>query len=87
MEDTMQPAALAPWGIGRMRPFPRSEILPAAHLSLDAETQLPVWTDASGVPVPALERHKRSETSKETTTRTSLDGEPDEGSDQQGDSD
>jgi hypothetical protein len=32
-------------------------------------------------------RHKRSETSKETKPKTSLDGTTDEGSDQEGDTD
>ncbi|CAL9471746.1 hypothetical protein SUDANB145_02841 [Streptomyces sp. enrichment culture] len=87
MEITMQPTELAPWGVCRMRPFPPEAISSVARPSLDHGTQLPVWTSPDGAPMPSLDRHKRSETSKETTTRTSLDGEPDEGSDQQGDSD
>jgi putative ATP-grasp target RiPP len=70
-----------------MRPFPPSEVLPAARPNLDAETQLPVWSDLDGAPMPTLDRHRRSETSKETRTKTALDGELDEGSDQQGDND
>ncbi|MET7888563.1 putative ATP-grasp-modified RiPP [Streptomyces avermitilis] len=78
---------VAPWGLGRMRPYPAAAVLPAARPVLDPRTQVPTWVDPDGTPVPAEAKHKRTETSKETSTKTSLDGTPDQGSDQQGDSD
>ncbi|QIJ62416.1 putative ATP-grasp-modified RiPP [Streptomyces sp. JB150] len=87
MEIDVRDERITPWGIGRMRPFPGAAVLPAVRAVLDAGTQTAVWTIPDGTPVPDMDRHKRSETSKETATRTSLDGTPDQGSDQQGDSD
>ncbi|MFB8775319.1 putative ATP-grasp-modified RiPP [Streptomyces broussonetiae] len=87
MQDVTPDAALTPWGIARMRPYPPALVLPPSRAVLDPETQTATWLDAGGALVPTLDRHKRSETSKETTTKTSLDGAPDQGSDQQGDSD
>ncbi|MEU1176384.1 putative ATP-grasp-modified RiPP [Streptomyces sp. NPDC005820] len=87
MQTTPPNDRLSPWGIGRMKPFPPAVALPAALAVLDPETQTATWLDPDGTLVPTLDRHKRSETSKETRTKTSLDGAPDQGSDQQGDSD
>ncbi|MGY4737143.1 putative ATP-grasp-modified RiPP [Streptomyces sp. ATMOS53] len=87
MQTTPPNDRLMPWGIGRMKPFPPAVVLPATLGVLDADTQTAAWIDPDGFPVPTLDRHKRSETSKETSTKTSLDGTPDQGSDQQGDSD
>ncbi|WP_055548904.1 putative ATP-grasp-modified RiPP [Streptomyces kanamyceticus] len=70
-----------------MRPYPDTVVLPAADVVLDPETQTGRWVGPDGLDVPVLDRHKRSETNKETTTKTSLDGETDEGSDQEGDTD
>ncbi|MFG3287233.1 putative ATP-grasp-modified RiPP [Streptomyces sp. NPDC048179] len=78
---------LAPWGVTRMRPFPAVAVLPAIHPVLNADTQVPDWFDPDGKLAPKMDKHKKSETSKETTTKTSLDGTPDQGSDQNGDSD
>ncbi|MGK5629632.1 putative ATP-grasp-modified RiPP [Streptomyces sp. URMC 123] len=77
----------APWGLGRMRPYPAAALFAAAHPVLDPRTQVPVWVAPDGTPVPVEAKHKRSQTSQETTARTSLDGTPDQGSDQQGDTD
>lgn len=77
----------APWGIRRMRPFPVSAVLNGGHVELDAAMQTGRWPADDGSAVPVLDRHKRSETSKETSTRTSHDGDSDAGSDQEGDSD
>ncbi|MFE4828881.1 putative ATP-grasp-modified RiPP [Streptomyces sp. NPDC056672] len=79
--------AAKPWGLTRMRPFPPGSRISHAVVVLDTETQTGRWLDTEGNPVPVLDRHKRSETSKETKPRTSLDGTPDEGSDQSGDTD
>ncbi len=87
MQVTAPDHPVTPWGVSRMKPFPPAEVLPAARAVLDAETQTAAWVDPDGTLVPSLDRHKRSQTSKETTTKTSLDGTPDQGSDQQGDSD
>ncbi|MEU3980336.1 putative ATP-grasp-modified RiPP [Streptomyces sp. NPDC026672] len=76
-----------PLGVSRMRPFPDAAVLPAARAVLDSETQTTVWVDSDGNQVPTMGKHKRSETSKETSTKTSLDGTPDQGTDQSGDSD
>ncbi|MFD9795841.1 putative ATP-grasp-modified RiPP [Streptomyces sp. NPDC059070] len=61
--------------------------LPAAEVLLDPERQTGRWLGPDGSEVPVVDRHKCSETSKETTTKTSLDGTPDQGSDQEGDAD
>ncbi|MDX2826974.1 putative ATP-grasp-modified RiPP [Streptomyces ipomoeae] len=87
MQATAPDDQVTPWGVSRMKPFPPAEVLPAARAVLDAETQTAAWVDPDGTLLPTLDKHKRSETSKETTTKTSLDGTPDQGSDQQGDSD
>ncbi|GAA3109878.1 putative ATP-grasp-modified RiPP [Streptomyces echinatus] len=86
-----QPLALLdqakPWGLGRMRPYPTAAVLPAARPVLDPGTQVPVWVSPDGTPLTVEAKHKRSQTSQETSTKTSLDGNPDQGSDQHGDSD
>lgn len=76
-----------PWGLNRMQPFPKVARLPRVTVELDPETQTGKWLDVNGRELPVLDKHKRSETSKETRTKTSLDGAPDQGSDQEGDSD
>ncbi|WP_327314812.1 putative ATP-grasp-modified RiPP [Streptomyces sp. NBC_01235] len=70
-----------------MKPFPASAALTAATVVLDPESQTGRWVGPDGRDVPCMDRHKRSETSKETATKTSPDGNTDQGSDQQGDSD
>ncbi|EFL25434.1 hypothetical protein SSOG_05148 [Streptomyces himastatinicus ATCC 53653] len=79
--------ATMPWGLTRMRPYPEAVVLPAAQVALDPGTQTGRWVDSDGLGVPFTGKHKRSETSKETQTKTSLDGNPDQGSDQEGDTD
>ncbi|WP_328285708.1 putative ATP-grasp-modified RiPP [Streptomyces sp. GQFP] len=83
----MTTLAARPWGLTRMRPFPETAVAAAATVELDPESQTGRWIGADGLALPSLERHKRSETSSETKTKTSADGNIDEGSDQQGDSD
>jgi putative ATP-grasp target RiPP len=87
MQATAPDDQIAPWGVSRMKPFPPAEVLPAARAVLEAATQTAVWTDPDGSLLPTLDKHKRSETSRETATKTSMDGTSDEGSDQHGDSD
>jgi putative ATP-grasp target RiPP len=87
MKSKVRDDRINPWGVSRMKPFPTAAVLPAARAVLDAETQTAVWMRLDGTPMPTLDRHKRSETSQETATKTSLDGTPDQGSDQQGDND
>ncbi|TQE15805.1 putative ATP-grasp-modified RiPP [Streptomyces ipomoeae] len=79
--------ALRPWGLTRMRPFPATAVLATATVILDPETQTGRWIEPDGLDTPTMARHKRSETSKETKPKTSLDGNTDEGSDQEGDTD
>ncbi|MBU3868034.1 putative ATP-grasp-modified RiPP [Streptomyces sp. 4503] len=79
--------AAAPWGLTRMRPYPEAVVLPAASVVLDPETQTGRWVGSDNLGVLFSGKHKRSETSKETQTRTSLDGNPDQGGDQEGDTD
>ncbi|MET8976203.1 putative ATP-grasp-modified RiPP [Streptomyces sp. NPDC004539] len=76
-----------PWGVTRMRPYPETVVLPAAEVVLDPVTQTGRWIDPDGVDRLLVNKHKKSETSKETQTKTSLDGAPDQGSDQEGDTD
>ncbi|WP_240969654.1 putative ATP-grasp-modified RiPP [Actinacidiphila epipremni] len=70
-----------------MRPFPVSAVVAAATVVLDAESQTGRWVGPDGSVAVGSARHKRSETSKETKPKTSLDGTTDEGSDQEGDTD
>ncbi|RLU78113.1 hypothetical protein CTZ27_37970 [Streptomyces griseocarneus] len=83
----MPAASALPWGLTRMAPFPGVARIPYAELVLDPDTQIARPVDGNGLPVPVMDRHKRSETSKETATKTSLDGTSDQGSDQEGDTD
>ncbi len=78
-----------PWGLRRMKPYPAASVMPAVDVVLDEVTQTGRWVDPEGSLslVPEAARHKRSETAKETRTRTSLDGTSDQGSDQSGDTD
>ncbi|WP_311039869.1 putative ATP-grasp-modified RiPP [Streptomyces luomodiensis] len=76
-----------PWGLTRMKPFPSGAHLPHATVVLDPETQTGCWSVEDGDLAPVAAKHKRSETSKETKPKTSLDGNTDEGSDQSGDND
>ncbi|MFB7919499.1 putative ATP-grasp-modified RiPP [Streptomyces sp. NPDC056061] len=70
-----------------MRHYPETVALPGSTVTVDPVTQTGRWTGPDGDPLPATARHKRSETNKETSTKTSLDGTPDQGSDQEGDTD
>ncbi|MFF9345739.1 putative ATP-grasp-modified RiPP [Streptomyces sp. NPDC014734] len=79
--------ATVPWGLTRMRRYPDAVSLPGATVTVDPVTQTGRWIGPDGDVLPATARHKRSETSKETSTKTSLDGAPDQGSDQEGDTD
>ncbi|MBV9022765.1 MAG: putative ATP-grasp-modified RiPP [Streptomycetaceae bacterium] len=79
--------AIRPWGLTRMRPFPATTVLAAASVVLDPDTQTGIWIGEDGLPLPQLDRHRRSETSKETKTRTSSDGDSDQDHDQEGDTD
>ncbi|GAA0538211.1 MULTISPECIES: putative ATP-grasp-modified RiPP [Streptomyces] len=79
--------AAVPWGLTRMRHYPEAVVLPAAKVVLDPETQAGRWIGSDGLVVPLTGKHKRSETNKETKAKTSLDGNPDQGSDQEGDTD
>jgi putative ATP-grasp target RiPP len=76
-----------PWGLTRMRNFPATAVLDGAEVVLDPSSQTGMWIGPEGSQAPEMARHKRSETSKETKTKTSLDGDSDDGSDQEGDSD
>ncbi|MFS8200612.1 putative ATP-grasp-modified RiPP [Streptomyces sp. CWNU-52B] len=86
-EDLVSKQVTVPFGLTRMRPFPDGAVLAPALVVLDPKTQIGRWLGPDGLDIPELDRHKRSETSKETKTKTSLDGNPDERGDQQGDSD
>jgi putative ATP-grasp target RiPP len=78
-----------PWGLTRMKRFPATAVLSSGEIVLDPASQTGKWSGADGSEVPEMARHKRSETSKETKTKTSLDGNGnrDEGNDQEGDTD
>ncbi|MEU4206018.1 putative ATP-grasp-modified RiPP [Streptomyces sp. NPDC026294] len=78
----------APWGLSRMKPYPACAVATTpSRLELDEATQTVRWLEADGSELPTLDRHKKSETSKETNTSTSLDGNTDQGHDQDGDED
>ncbi|EKX61429.1 putative ATP-grasp-modified RiPP [Streptomyces ipomoeae] len=86
-EDWMSELVTVPFGLTRMRPFPEAAVLAPATIVLDPDSQTGRWVGPDGLDVPTLARHKRSETSQETKPKTSLDGNTDEGSDQEGDTD
>jgi len=86
-ENLVTESTTVPFGLSRMRPFPYAVVLGSATVVLDPKTQTGRWLGQDGLDITELDRHKRSETSKETKTKTSLDGSADEGGDQQGDSD
>ncbi|MGW7004975.1 putative ATP-grasp-modified RiPP [Streptomyces sp. NPDC054933] len=77
----------APWGVRRMKPFPASAVVPETRVVLDPKTQTGQWLTDDGTALLTWDKHKRSQTSKETNTKTSLDGNTDQGSDQEGDTD
>ncbi|MEV5593277.1 putative ATP-grasp-modified RiPP [Streptomyces sp. NPDC052496] len=76
-----------PWGLTRMRAFPETVVLAPARVVLDADSQTGRWQRLDDSELPVLDRHKRSETSSETKVLTSADGNSDQGSDQEGDTD
>ncbi|WEB40754.1 putative ATP-grasp-modified RiPP [Streptomyces yunnanensis] len=76
-----------PWGLSRMKPFPATTAMPCTGIVLDPRTQTARWLTEDGSEIPAMDKHRASETSQETNTSTSLDGNRDEGHDQSGDSD
>ncbi|MGW3569856.1 putative ATP-grasp-modified RiPP [Streptomyces sp. NPDC000941] len=81
----MSDHAPVPWGLTRMRPFPPAEQLPHATTVLNPKTQIGQWLDTDGIVVPVTGKHKKPSTAKETKPKTSLDGNTDEGSDQETD--
>lgn len=86
LHETQKTSCTAlPWGLTRMRPFPAGEPFPWTTIVLDAETQMGKWLDEDGIPVPMDGKHQKPSTSSETKPRTSLDGNSDEGSDQETD--
>jgi putative ATP-grasp target RiPP len=74
-----------PWGLTRMKLFPEGESFPYTTIVLDPETQTGQWVGVDGTPVLTGARHKKPSTSSETKPKTSLDGNTDEGSDQETD--
>lgn len=86
-EAQMTDRAATPWGLTRMKPFPRGPQVPDHTIVLDPETQTGRWLNEDGSVAPVTDKHKKSMTSKETRTRTSMDGNPDEGHDQESDTD
>ncbi|MFI6691865.1 putative ATP-grasp-modified RiPP [Streptomyces sp. NPDC050433] len=74
-----------PWGLTRMRPFPPGEPFPCTTIVLNPETQMGQWLDEDGVPVPMGGKHQKPSTARETKPKTSLDGNADEGTDQETD--
>jgi putative ATP-grasp target RiPP len=70
-----------------MRNYPEADVLPAVEIVLDPETQTGRWGRPDNSGGVRRSRHKRSETNRETQTRTSMDGTPDQGHDQEGDVD
>ncbi|GAA2664844.1 putative ATP-grasp-modified RiPP [Streptomyces lunalinharesii] len=77
----------ASWGLDRMQSFPSTTVMPCTRIVLDPRTQTARWLAEDGSALPVMDKHKASETSKETSTATSLDGNRDEGHDQSADSD
>ncbi|MEV8389653.1 MULTISPECIES: putative ATP-grasp-modified RiPP [unclassified Streptomyces] len=76
-----------PWGLTRMRPFPADARISRPVVVLDPETQTGQWLDEEGTLMWVMGKHKKSRTWTETKPKTSLDGNTDEGSDQDGDGD
>ena len=76
-----------PFGLTLMRPYPDTETVPLPVVEIDPVTQVGLWFDVNGQPMSPDAKHRKSETNKETATKTSLDGNTDQGSDQSGDTD
>lgn len=86
LEDTQGSAGEAvPWGLTRMRSFPPGELFPYAAIVLDPASQTGQWLDGDGVPVRIGGKHQKPSTARETKPKTSLDGNSDEGTDQETD--
>jgi putative ATP-grasp target RiPP len=52
-----------------MKPFPASTVLLCAAIVLDPDSQTGRWIAEDSNGIPMTDRHKRSETSKETSTK------------------
>lgn len=88
MSEMLSNVTTEPFGLRRMRPYPPEAAIPYARVILDSDRQIGCWLDQNGQPTPALDdKHKKSQTWKKTSPKTSLDGNKDEGSDQDGDED
>jgi putative ATP-grasp target RiPP len=82
----MQTTMKRPWGLGRMAEYPAATVHEYAVAELDPETQLGVFTTATG-DVLEMGKHGTS-TGKETNkVSTNQDGKGDNDSDQDSDSD
>ncbi|KJY41401.1 hypothetical protein VR41_12810 [Streptomyces sp. NRRL B-1568] len=77
-----------PWGLTRMELYPASVPVPYQRLVLDPVTQIPSRLGRDGLPLPVESKHRKSNTGTETNTTTGdrKDG-PDQGHDQDSDSD
>jgi putative ATP-grasp target RiPP len=78
----------AAFGLSRMQPFPDTTPVPYRYVELDPASQTARYLDGNGNPIPAWDKHRKSGTSKETSTITGdCSGGADQGHDQAGDTD
>ncbi|MFF9057512.1 putative ATP-grasp-modified RiPP [Streptomyces sp. NPDC101213] len=76
---------MRPWGAGRLAPYPTVTRRPHASVTLDADTQLGVYTDRAGT-VIEMGKHGTGK-GTETSTTTNSDSAPDQGHDQDSEQD
>ncbi|MFJ6661325.1 putative ATP-grasp-modified RiPP [Streptomyces sp. NPDC091377] len=69
-----------PWGVRHLAPYPTVTSCPHTAVTLDADTQLGVYTDRDGR-VIEMGKHGTAKAT-ETNTKTNLDSAPDQGHDQ-----
>lgn len=73
-------AVRRPWGIGRMKPYPKVTVVSFASVTIDPDTQLGVFLDAQGQ-VVEMGKHGTGK-GTETNTVTNNDSRNDQGHDQ-----
>ncbi|MFF6955259.1 putative ATP-grasp-modified RiPP [Streptomyces sp. NPDC008317] len=84
-EQRLAPQPTAPWGVGRLAPYPTTAQRPHATVVVDPGTQLGVFRDRAGLLVE-MGAHGTSK-GTETSTTTNSDSKNDQGHDQDSEQD
>lgn len=77
----MKDAVVRPWGIGRLRPYPRAHLQGFATVEIDPATQLGVFRDGSGR-IVEMGKHGTSKGTETSPQSTNLDSRNDSDHDQ-----